>query len=860
MMRRTAAVFLLILAFISASTAARAEQPGIVASLKWPTSLSADPGTMLAMSFEVRNTGADPAEVVERLSLPDGWRWVTSPGTLTLAPGQSRIRLHSVAVPAYAAAGDYNLAFELLDATGSTVQASTLTTFRVAGVARLAVQSLSAPARAVAGSSYVVRFMVTNAGNAAAQIGLEAKAQEGFSLTYDRRVQLAAGESRIVDVTVKSSKSLRDTVTHRLTLVASSEQATARASAAMEVIPEAAGEGRILFPLQLQGKLGVGAPAPLLRELSLTLTGKGYIDEAKSREVALSLGTRSANFVTYRSPALQLILGNAPFGLSALTSSIGTSTLGVGVGVAPVRREGLALEANLVANKFGRIASTELKLGLAPGWTVLLEAAVGARGGDDADGPGLAGRAEVAVRPGKAAGDYRLALSYAQSGFPGRYGQGLLVEGSAKLPMWGRLSAEGQVTGSLAHGDESEWAWQYGARVNLRYATGGWAWASYGFHDEYGSETDVDKFAVGITQRLRLGTADARYEWRLDEPSADSLRVSLDFSRIARRHYGAYYTATGIRSGDGAVHTVGAKASLWTGSRGWAGLDISRTFGATSQSTSIGASARYDIADWLMLQAEAKATKRAAGEWDVSGKLALTATQRFNVPVGRKTSVGTLTGRVFDALGEGTGYAGVAVRVGKAAAMTAADGTFQFRGLEPGMYYAQVDMANLPDGAIPDLMMPAIVMIEAGRENHLDIPITRKSSIHGKVTVYAQADPRPNGTNGTNGGNGKNGTNGTNGVLKEAGPLARVMVSAVMGDEKRFAMTDAEGRFSFIEMRPGNWEIRVVANGRMPEGYMVEQEVQVVNVAPGGRGDTLFRVVPRPRELKMLNGGSLGMK
>ena len=831
MTRKTAAALLLLVtAFMAGAAPAHAscaEQPGVTAALKWPASLSTQPRAVLALSFEVMNTGGNTVEVVEHIVLPDGWSLVTRPATLTLAPGQSRIRLHSVAVPAHAAAGDYDLLFELLDSIDASTRARVCLTVPVASVAALTVATVSLPAHVVAGSCYVARFLLTNAGNGAAAVSLDTTEQEGFTLSHVRRLQLEAGESRVVDVTVSTSAWMREAVMHRWSLVATAGEATARAWAEVEVIPASSGEARILLPVQARATLGIEAAARP-GAFNVTLTGKGYVDEDEERELAFCLGMDSDNYVNYRSPLVEVALGSTPFSLSALTGSLGSSALSFGVGVAPVRRDRLRLETNFVTSKLGSIAGTELRLGLAPGCTVSMEAAVGGSAGSI--GPAGAARAEIEAHLGAIGARGRLAIATAHPGFPGRYGNRVVVEGSAELPAWGRLSARGQVTGVLAHGDGKDWEWRLGGRVNLHYAPGGDAWLCYR-HDD-------DQFAVGITQRLGSTTLDARYHWRPDEPGDDALRVSLDLSSQGRPDYQAYYSASGMSGGE-AVHTVGAAVSMQTGRRLCATLDASRIFGAAGQSTSIGARLHYSLSDWLRLEGEAKATRPDGGEWGVVGKVGLTATQGFSVPVGVRTSVGTLAGRVFDASG---GLGGVVVRVGKLAAMTAADGTYQFSGLEPGVYYVQVDRANLPHGCIADLVMPAEVAIEAGATGRLDIPITRKASLSGQIVVCRQADPRGGDVDCTG---------------SAVSPLTGVTVSATMGGEQRTVTTDAEGRFSLVELRPGSWEVRVVADGgQMPEGHVLEAEALIVSVEPGGKAEVLFKVVPRGRELQMLDGGS----
>jgi nucleoid-associated protein YgaU len=66
--------------------------------------------------------------------------------------------------------------------------------------------------------------------------------------------------------------------------------------------------------------------------------------------------------------------------------------------------------------------------------------------------------------------------------------------------------------------------------------------------------------------------------------------------------------------------------------------------------------------------------------------------------------------------------------------------------------------------------------------------------------------------------------------------------------------TDELGRFSFRNLRPGQWAVRVVFLD-LPDGFRVEESPGKHSVAPGERVEIELRTKPRKRSIKFVSGG-----
>lgn len=237
------------------------------------------------------------------------------------------------------------------------------------------------------------------------------------------------------------------------------------------------------------------------------------------------------------------------------------------------------------------------------------------------------------------------------------------------------------------------------------------------------------------------------------------------------------------------------------------------------------------------------------------------------IPMGRKQTVGTVKGRVYDAEDpHQSGLPNVIITADGVAAVSNGRGDFEFPSLKPGTYSLQVDAKSIGLGRVTEGRSPFVVTVEGGRTARLDIGVVRSSSIKGEVLMF---DLEPNG--GTSGietgsvedseseakagpmlvglGKGRDLPHGARG-------LPDVLVEITNGEYYLTQFTTSGGQFNFSGLRPGHWTVRVYPED-LPHYYFLEVEEMVADLAAGDEGLMTFRILPRQRRINIMDKGEI---
>ena len=232
----------------------------------------------------------------------------------------------------------------------------------------------------------------------------------------------------------------------------------------------------------------------------------------------------------------------------------------------------------------------------------------------------------------------------------------------------------------------------------------------------------------------------------------------------------------------------------------------------------------------------------------------------FTVPAMRKTSIGSLRGRVIDLDNDGIpSDRRMLVTAGDHIAATDRNGEYEFPSIEPGTYSLQIDRRTFGPNKMPSEPLPLTVEVEGGKTAYREIDITTSCSITGTIALFV---PPPGGLR-------KNDIQNPGGDIfmlgsgdmrvgefhkddfVEAYGLDRVMVEISNGKETLRRRTNAEGFFAFKGIRPGSWTIKVCDEG-LPSFYYSEQDLYEIIVAPGEAHDLKIRVLPHRRSIQII--------
>lgn len=234
----------------------------------------------------------------------------------------------------------------------------------------------------------------------------------------------------------------------------------------------------------------------------------------------------------------------------------------------------------------------------------------------------------------------------------------------------------------------------------------------------------------------------------------------------------------------------------------------------------------------------------------------LSYTIPFKIPVSKKKSIGMLKGRVYDGEKEGRPpIPNVILTAGDATAVTDKKGGFIFPSLKPGTYFLKIEKGSIGLHRVTTEKLPVMVEIKGGETTQVEIAAVTSCRISGRVVIFTSNN---NGKNNVHiNGNGKeNINNNDKNNLKEIGGLSNILVEITNGKEKLRELTDEKGRFSFEEMRPGKWTVKVY-DENLPVHHYLETEEFSVELTPGEEKEIIFRVLPRIRPIQIIEEGEV---
>jgi len=222
----------------------------------------------------------------------------------------------------------------------------------------------------------------------------------------------------------------------------------------------------------------------------------------------------------------------------------------------------------------------------------------------------------------------------------------------------------------------------------------------------------------------------------------------------------------------------------------------------------------------------------------------------LSVPLGRKKSVGALTGRVYRSDQPGNpGVEGAVVYVDGAATRTDSSGSYVFNTLCPGEYNVHLDERTVGLDSVPIAMASTNVTVVGSETAELNIALTETGTLSGRVVlVPGNSDTKTSHVVGLAG----NLLN--NGKVPNHDGLGNILVEMSRSDVSRRTVTTRNGCFAFDRLQPGTWTLKVYHHN-LPEQHELKEPTRTVSIDPGEEEKIILRVVPLRRKIRFIDQG-----
>jgi hypothetical protein len=868
------------------------------------TSVDAQAGKLLTLSFRVTNTAAFAKKFESIFNAPAGWRRLAKDLPFTLDAGASDIKLLSVSIPAETPAGEYTVRYGIRDAANPDSGADAVVAIRIAAVKDQAVKLVDVPRLVIAGERYAVIFLLTNKGNVSTPVRLSALSSNRFPTNIDSTtIHLKAGESRTVRITVQTDAEIPGRVQDIIDFAAELDPSTiAHGSSYIDVLPRVTGEEDryVTFPLMATARFvgqqeKTGGQVEIAGVGSLAALHGGTLDlmlrtpETQSTSV---LGQRDEYRIGYsmdRSGRIlsqySLFAGDRDFSLSPLTE-FNRYAFGAGANArvsdfsfggfynkvrfgAPDQREWAGFfayhageSAALSVNYLGKqdqnasdILSLRALVRPFNAHEFDLEYAA-SETGDQSD---KAYSARWSARTTWLSSEVQ--YLHAGSGYTGYYRDVDFKNLSINLlPLRDlRLEVYYRDEDRNLKRDTS----QYVAPHN-RYVLVGAGYSSI-LSVYYRENVQDDLLPVS---RYRRG--DKTWQLRLSQSLSGIMLVGnvdygTTFDDIAGNNspYERFGIVANVQPFSGHTYGVSAEytrqndpstllpaeilsgsvnASVMVGSRTLisAALYATKTQGPYTQTYSL-----FDAS--IQHRFAGGQTLSIRGRQNIftpsdEGK-EIAYLAELSIPIGVPIARRMTTGQLTGRVVDaekGSGISGVLVLAGGATALTDRDGVYRFASLKPDKYYVQVDLAIVGLDRIALQSLPHEVNVLGGQETRFDISLSRSISVSGVVLLYGMKEQLIADT--------------AQPQVFEQGGHANVILELSNGDEVNRRVTDSRGRFSFSGIRPATWTLRIV-EGNLPQNTYFEKDSFVIEAAPGSSMEYTFKALPRKRRIQILQQG-----
>ncbi len=288
-------------------------------------------GGVLTLSIGVTNSSTDTLTLTSAYDIPQPLRVILRSNDITLNPGSYRIILVPIYIPRHSRAGSYELEFHLDEA--DSTRHSVSCKFLIPRRTEISVKLISPPKYVRADDTIRAQFVIANLGNDDERVTIYSS---HCRIGNDRSFVLKADSVRIVDAELIPDKHL-DHVEDRAiglscTILSNNQMVSDQSVVRIYPVKVPKTDPYLRFPIAVNANyvLSKSNGVKTFETYQYQITGNGFLDAASKHHLVLEyrgpgsvritrLGNFSQKYAQYYNPKISVFVGQKTFGLSRLT-------------------------------------------------------------------------------------------------------------------------------------------------------------------------------------------------------------------------------------------------------------------------------------------------------------------------------------------------------------------------------------------------------------------------------------------------------------------------------------------------------------------------------------------------------------
>jgi outer membrane protein OmpA-like peptidoglycan-associated protein len=283
---------ILIISFLLIASSLAAQERGVEIALSGKGLIETEPRKMVNTTFIVTNTSSEKREFISNVKLPKGWSMAIEDLSFELDAYKSDVRITSFVVPREAAAGEYQIIYQVRAKDKPSISDSCSLEVVIMSITSIQAKLLNSPEYVIAGNPYQATFVFINESNTKKNLIIETYSGDNLPYTISaEKLELAPSESKTIAVTINTDDKLRTLIKHQIELnvkVVENKDMKIQAFSSVDIIPRITGDGDRFFKIPAQiavyGNMSQREDETLYG-VQGEFSGSGFLDETRKKSV-----------------------------------------------------------------------------------------------------------------------------------------------------------------------------------------------------------------------------------------------------------------------------------------------------------------------------------------------------------------------------------------------------------------------------------------------------------------------------------------------------------------------------------------------------------------------------------------------